>query len=311
MLTTHGFFQEMLPLYFMMIIGFLARKHHIFREHANEVLTQLLLYITLPTLIIYSMQTTISEQTFIYVVWLLFMSFFVMNVSLLVARFFRNIARLPQSQKSAYESLIIFGNQGFIGASVAYLLLGELGIMYVTFFNIYYLILIWTYGIYLFAKKSAKIKWQAFFFNPGILATLIGLGMLFLPFSWPHVLEKTFEIVGKMTIPLSMLLIGSLIASIQQAKLKQYITNRYIWYAAGLRLLFIPATLFIFFLFAVPFPLIIIAVITSAMPSASTISVYAQKFGADASFAAVGVFLSTLSCVITIPLWYALLHWIQ
>jgi malate permease and related proteins len=49
---------------------------------------------------------------------------------------------------------------------------------------------------------------------------------------------------------------------------------------------------------------LVIAVIVSGMPSAPTISLYAQKYAADTSFASLGVLLTTLFCVVTIPLLY-------
>jgi len=101
-----------------------------------------------------------------------------------------------------------------------------------------------------------------------------------------------------------------LLADIQWHELRQYSKNVYIWIAAGCKLLIIPLFLFVFLFFNVPYKLIIIAVLTSAMPSASTTSIYAQKFGGDASFASFGVLLSTLLCIITIPLLYTLLQWL-
>src|SRR5699024_3445081 len=193
---------------------------------------------------------------------------------------------------------------------ISYILMEEQGIIYLTLFNVCYLILIWTYGIYLFTKSEQGVNWKALFFNPGILSTLVGLVMLLMPFSWPVPLLDTFESVGKVTIPLSMILIGSLLADIQCHEFHHYSKNIYIWIAAGCKLLFIPLFLFIFLFVDVPYPLLVIAVLTSAMPSASTTSIYAQKFGGDASFASFGVLLSTLLCIITIPLLYTLLQWL-
>src|SRR5690625_5034021 len=239
------------------------------------------------------------------------MSIFILTISIFVAKWLGRKSALPLNQKNVYESLIIFGNQGFIGFAIIYILMAEQGIIYLTLFNICYLILIWTYGIYLFTESEQSLNWKALVFNPGILSTLVGLVMLFIPYKWPSPFLNTFESVGKMTIPLSMILIGSLLADIQWHELRKYSKNIYIWIAAICKLLILPLFLFIFLFLHVPYPLILIAVLTSAMPSASTTSVYAQKFGGDASFASFGVMLSTLLCIITIPLLYTLLQWLH
>ena len=311
MLSTGAFFQAMIPLYIMALIGFASRKMRILNSYANQVITQLMLYITLPALILYSLNTTLLNDIFTDFTWLVTMSIFILSISVFAGAWLRSKAALPLKQKSVYESLIIFGNQGFIGFAINYILMGEQGIIYLTLFNICYLILIWTYGIYLFTKSEQSVNWKTLFFNPGILSTLVGLGMLLLPYKWPSPFLDTFESVGKMTIPLSMILIGSLLSDIQINELRQYSKNIYIWIAAGCKLLILPLFLLVFLFFQVPYPLIVIAVLTSAMPSASTTSAYAQKFGGDASFASFGVLLTTLLCIITIPLLYSLLQWLH
>ena len=134
--------------------------------------------------------------------------------------------------------------------------------------------------------------------------------MLFLPYMWPRPFLDTFESVGKMTIPLSMLLIGSLLADIGWQEFRRYSKNLYVLNAALFKLLILPLFLFVFLFLHVPYPLLIVAVLTSAMPSASTTSVYAQKFGGDVSFASFCVMMTTLLCMLTIPLLYSLLQWL-
>lgn len=311
LLSTGAFLQAMIPLFIMAIIGFASRKMRILPSSATQVITQLLLYITLPALILYSLNTTLSRDILTDFAWLVAMSIFILSISVLAGFLLRRRAKLPVKQKSVYESLIIFGNQGFIGFAISYILMAEQGIMYLTLFNVCYLILIWSYGIFLFTNNESSTNWKALFLNPGILSTLIGLCMLFLPFDWPLPLLNTFEDVGKMTIPLSMILIGSLLAEIRWHVFQQYSKNVYVWIAAACKLLILPSFLFVFFFLPVPYPLIVVAVLTAAMPSAPTISVYAKKYGGDASFASFGVMLTTLLCLVTIPLLYSFLQWLH
>ncbi|WP_251240659.1 AEC family transporter [Bhargavaea ginsengi] len=78
-----------------------------------------------------------------------------------------------------------------------------------------------------------------------------------------------------------------------------------------MKLLILPLTLLIFLMFEVPETLLLIAVLTAGMPSATTTTVYAQKFGADAVFASYGVIHSTILCLLTIPLLYCFLQWLM
>lgn len=298
----------MVPLYLMAMIGFIARKLNVVGSSDNPVITQLMLYVTLPALILFSLNTTFSAELLVDFTWLVAMSVYVMSVSIVTGAWLRKRAALPDGQKSVYESLIVFGNQGFIGVAVSYMLMGEQGVIYLTLFNIFYLVLIWSYGIYLFTRHEAAVYWPRLFLNPGILATLIGLVMLFLPFSWPDMLLRTFEDVGQMTVPLSMILIGSLLADTKMADFRRYSSNLYLWIASIMKLLVLPTTLLVFLFLQVPDLLLLVAVLTAGMPSATTTTVYAQKFRADDVFASYGVIYSTILCMFTIPLLYILLQ---
>lgn len=307
-LSVSAFVLTMVPLYLMAMIGFIARKLNVVGSSANPVITQLMLYVTLPALILFSLNTTFSAELLVDFTWLVAMSVYVMSVSIVIGAWLRKRAALPDGQKSVYESLIVFGNQGFIGVAVSYMLMGEQGVIYLTLFNIFYLVLIWSYGIYLFTRHEADVYWPRLFLNPGILATLIGLVMLFLPFSWPDMLLRIFEDVGQMTVPLSMILIGSLLADTKMADFRRYSSNLYLWIASIMKLLVLPTTLLVFLFLQVPDLLLLVAVLTAGMPSATTTTVYAQKFRADAVFASYGVIYSTILCMFTIPLLYILLQ---
>ncbi|NEU32203.1 AEC family transporter [bacterium LRH843] len=302
------FLQEMLMLYGIAILGFIVRKRGILNEHANDVLTQLILYITLPALILFSLDVSFSLTLVKEFLWLITMSVYVLAVSSLLAIWMRGRSQLPEKQSSVFEGLIIFGNQGFIGYAVIFTVFGNEGIIYLTMFNICYLLLIWSYGIYLFSKNNDVIIWKKIFLNPGILSTLTGLVILLLPIGWPDTIANGLEIVGKMTIPLSMIIIGSLIANVKYVSLLSTLKNGSLWNIAIARLLLIPLLLVPFAALSVPTPLLLIAVIVSGMPSAPTISLYAQKYDADAFFASLGVLLTTLLCIITIPFLYLIVE---
>lgn len=305
------FFQEMLVLYGMAALGFMVRKKGILNEHTNDVLTRLILYITLPALILYSLDISFSISLLSDFLWLVLMSIVVLILSCMMASWMGKHSSLQEKQKSVYKGIIIFGNQGFIGYAVSFILYGEQGILYLTIFNICYLILIWTYGIFLFSHSKDSIPGKSIFLNPGILSTFIGLMILILPLSWPAPISNGLESIGKMTIPLSMMMIGSLVANVKYSEFPLLIRNVYLWYAALAKLLIIPLLLVPFLALEVPFHLLLIAVLVSGMPSAPTISLYAQRHGADSFFASLGVLLTTLLCILTLPLLYSFLNFLN
>src|SRR5699024_6886314 len=176
-----AFLQEMVHLYMIALIGFMVRKKGVLNQNTNHVLTQLILYVTLPALILFSLDIPFSFSLIKEFLLLLSMSAYILLMSIFLDRWMRNHSKLTDRQTSVYEGLIIFGNQGYIGFAIIFAVFGEQGIVYLTMFNMIYFILIWTYGIYLFTKDKAQIDWGKIFLNPGVLSTLTGMLVLFLP----------------------------------------------------------------------------------------------------------------------------------
>lgn len=305
-----AFILEMLVLYGMALLGFITKKIGVFTKSADDVITRLILNVTLPALILYSLNIDFSFELLKSFMWLFIMSLYMIFTACFVAYWMKRRANLPKERKTVYEGLTIFGNQGYIGIAISYILLGQQGIIYATVFNVFYIMLIWTYGIYIFSRSKDTVDWTPIFLNAGILSSLIGLVIFLLPLKLPPFIAQGLESVGKMTIPLSMMIIGMLIANIKWNEFMSIIKNIYLWKSAIVRLIIIPLLMLPFMLFPVQYSVILIAVIVSGMPSASTIALYAQRFGDDSTFAAVGSFLTTVLCIVTVPILYGIVHFL-
>ncbi|MCR8644465.1 AEC family transporter [Paenibacillus sp. N1-5-1-14] len=302
------FIQELVLMYMIGLLGYLLRKKGILQSGSEGVLTSLILYVTLPALILYGMDIPFSITSLKHFLWLSLMSFSILTVSSIIAFLTVRRLRAGKLRRNALEGIMIFGNQGFLGVAISYLLFGKNGVLLATLFNFVYLIFIWTYAIYLFARAAETIQWRKVFFNPGILATLLGLILLLLPGTLPHVLQDTLEMLGKPTVPLSMLLIGVLLGGMNAKVLQQFVKDRYLWLASLYKLMLFPLLLLPFYWLSVPFELLTVAVILAGMPSAPTISIFAHQYREDSSYAAAGVAISTLLSIVTIPILYGLLY---
>jgi malate permease and related proteins len=302
MISLFSIFNEFFVLFIIAIIGFGAKRFGIFNKKVDYAFTQLILFITLPLLIIYSLDYKISLYIFKDFLWLLLLSVFILSVAIILAHFLVKPTKLTGSRKGIFQALIIFGNQGFIGFALCYLLFQEQGIAYATIFNIFYLIMIWTYGVYLVSRHKVKLPYWKLFINPGVIATIIGLILLTTPLTLPDTISKSFQLIGLCTIPLSMIFIGSLLGNIKKDDLYCYLRYYPLWLVALFKLLILPLLLFPFLLLHISFEAIMVAIILTATPSAPTIALYAKSFKGDFRLAAVGVFLTTILACLTIPI---------
>ncbi|NWQ40270.1 AEC family transporter [Bacillus sp. EB106-08-02-XG196] len=98
------FLQEMFVLYGIALLGFIARKKGILIDHANDVLTQLILNVTLPALILFSLDISFSYTIVKEFLWLVSMSVYILLLSIFLACWMSKHSKLPGKQKSVYES---------------------------------------------------------------------------------------------------------------------------------------------------------------------------------------------------------------
>ncbi|GAK12262.1 AEC family transporter [Geomicrobium sp. JCM 19039] len=139
--------EEMLVLYCILIFGWLAQRFKLLPPMSKLVFTRLLLYVTLPCLIVSSMHLSFEYERVYAVITLIVMSFLFLSITLLYGRWLSKAMQLPDYRSGVFKNLLLFGNQGFIGVAVVFQLFGHEGMFLAAVFNLIYFILIWTYGI--------------------------------------------------------------------------------------------------------------------------------------------------------------------
>lgn len=292
---------QILVLFIIIFIGYIIRKKEVINQEVSDGLTDLLMEITLPALIISSMIIEINPRLvnnlqISFWVWGGLYLFIIGIVSLL-----SHYLAFSQDQKCVFKFAIIFGNVGYMGYPVIDAIYPEYGMLYAIIGNIFFNILAWTYGIYLFAKKEDgdnKIQLEKLL-NNGFIAIIIGLGFLLTGYQLPNPITGALDWLGNMTFPLSMIVIGS---SLTNINFKTILHNKYLYLISGLKLIIIPLIIFLILQpFTIPTKINNIVVILFAMPSAATTVVFAEKFEADYTLASEGVFVTTLFSLVTIP----------
>lgn len=303
------FFYQLAVLYLIAVVGFLAKRKKVIQPTADTIMTQIILYITLPSLIIYALDIPFSHQLLSEFTILFILGFFVLLSIMLFSAWYVKLRSLPEQMVAVQQGVMIFGNQGFMGVALILVLFQEEGLMYATVFNIPLFLLIWTYGIYLFIKDNKHYKLSSVLLNAGVIATVTGTFLFITPLTLPALISDTLREIGQMTVPLSMLLVGSLIANIPLAKIIAHMKAEVTWVAIGTKLFLMPLLLAPF-LYLLPhmFLPIIIGMLVCAMPTASTISMYATRYGGDAEYASVIVALSTILAMLSLPLLYFIFY---
>ena len=167
------------------------------------------------------------------------------------------------------------------------------------------LILMWTHGkSVLCGEKGGDLK--KILTNVNMIAILLGIVLFLLRIKLPSILEGTIASVSSMVGPISMIITGMLIGGMS---LKKIVGYHRVWLMTFFRMILIPAIILIVLkvsglsgLHPDGDTILLISFLASITPAASTMTQMAQIYGKDADYASVINVVTTVVCIITMPL---------
>ena len=302
-------FWEMLSLqgtlFLLILAGVLAKKTGIVSETGRKTLSDLLIYIVLPCNILESFLSG-GQMPEGFVRNCLLAVGISAGIQLLAVYGSKLLFRkYPRGEKSVLSYGMICSNSGFIGLPIAHLMFGDLGVIYTSVFQIPLRFTMWTAGLSLFTSVSRKDAFRKLARHPCIIAVFVGLALMAAPIQLPGVLSDALDSLSGCTVPLSMLVIGTILAD---APIRSLFSRPVLWYSC-LRLVLFPLLIWALLRpLGLDPTLVNVCVLMTGMPAGSTGSILADKYGGAALFASELAFASTLCSIVTIPLLTLLLN---
>lgn len=291
-------YEGIVSLFIIMIIGIYARKKDIITDEINKGLTDILLKISLPLLIISSFNITYSDELKLNVMKSFYYSIITFVISVIVSKILLKL--IKSNNKYILQFSNVFSNCGFVGFPIIEGIYGKEGLIYASVFNMIFTIFVWTYGVSLFTGGISKENIKKLLSNPAIIAVFIGIVIMIFKINLPSIILRPIESVGEITSVLSMLIVGAIIANIN---IKEYIKDLSLYYGVVIKLLIIPILIyFVLLLLPGPLKVIKVMVLLSAMPTAAMAPIFAESFEKDRGYASVLLFLTTLFSVISFPI---------
>jgi predicted permease len=291
---------QVLILFLMIFVGIYARKRNYINKEVNDGLSKLLLKITLPLLIISSFNTNFSKSMIVNAEKI-FMYAVIVHIVIIV---FSKIIyfKLPRDTKGVAKFVTVFSNSGFMGYPVLKGLYGNAGVFYCSIFGIVLNVFMFSYGIMVLDEEGGSFfrELKKIIFNPAIIAIIIGMIIFVTDIKLPYVLSSMISSVGSITSPLSMIIVGGMLA---ETNVKTAISGKLVYILSFIKLLVVPVLTFCTLkLFGAPTLIIDIIVLLEAMPAASNAAILSFQYGGDELLAIKNIFVSTVFSIVAIPI---------
>ncbi|MDI9500335.1 MAG: AEC family transporter [Bacillota bacterium] len=299
-------FNQVLILFLIMFVGFIAKKTGIINDAVSKKLSELLLKITNPLLVLSAFQMDFSPDIMNNVLLVFIFAVVANLVSILLGQVL--FVRQKNEIKKIMKFTAVYSNCGFMGFPVLESLFGRTGILYGSIYVAVFNIFLWTNGMAIFSssEKLNRDSIKKIVLNPGIITVLIGIVLFMLSIRLPGPVAEAVDLVGSMTIPLSMLIVGATVAG---SRFKELFRGLDIYYITAVRLVLMPLIAFAALkILGFPEMLMTICVLLIAMPAAATTTIFAELYDSDSVFASRVVVFTTLASIVTLPLMMLLIQ---
>jgi predicted permease len=289
-------------LFILIFLGFCSAKLKITSGEIAGYFSAFILKITMPCMILVSFQRSFSRELLGDAAVSLVGACLIYGISIILAIVYPHAIGLTGNERGVHRYALIFSNSGFIGFPMVEAILGSAYLFHASIYNIPFNIFSYSLGAWFVAKEGKRtlaVSWKMFI-NPGIITTIIGFALFFFSVKLPDPLYRSLKLAGDITTPLAMMVIGITLA---QTKVAQILGRWQIYLTCLFRLICLPALFgLICYVTGIRGPIMILLVILTAMPAGSTTYIMASVYDVAKEEASSIVFLSTLLCMITVPL---------
>jgi predicted permease len=289
---------QILIMFLIILIGFICYKTKLIDQEGNKKISNLLLMLVNPMLILVSYQMDYSKKLMIGLLISFLLAIFTHIFGIFISYIFVRGKVNADVVIERFSS--IYSNCGFMGIPLIYGIFGSEGVFYITAYMTVFNLFIWTHGlIMMIGKQDSKTMVKALL-SPTIIAIVIGFFLFVLHIKLPNPIYKSLDYVASMNTPLAMLIAGITIA--QSDILKVFLKKR-IYLVIFLKQLLIPTVLLIIYSrVACSDAVMTTAVIAAACPAATTGTLFALRYDKNALYASELFAMTTLFSIITIPI---------
>lgn len=288
---------NVLTLFLLMAVGFGFGRKGLLSDATLSQTSRILLYVVTPAIMItsFEVERTPESQAQLFTVLAAMTGLYVLYAALSLLLF----PREGEAHRGIMRYASVYGNVGFMGLPLIQSIMGDQAMMIAVAGLAVFNIFSWTQGRALIGGRS-QLALKNVVLNPGVLGFVLGLLIFFTGWRLPGPVNDAAHYLSSLNTPLAMVVIGGQIA---QADLAQVFSTKKLYLVSAVKLLAVPL---LTALALAPFRLdptvFVSGVILSGCPTAGVAGLFAQSMGRDGVFGARQVTLSTLLCIITLPL---------
>ncbi|MCR5085376.1 MAG: AEC family transporter [Succinivibrionaceae bacterium] len=293
--------EQMLIFLTLMLLGMLLRRLGLFSPESQRQMGSLVVNLTCPALVIAAAVN--SEERISFSEFLGCGALFVAVQLLLIlaGTLLPRLLRAPAEERGTYNLLLGISNFGFIGLPLAAALFGPDALIYLTIFILINTIAVYTHGMWVIADAAHRLRPARILIQPGLWGGIIAIALYFAPFTVHPALAQAVTMLGQITPPMAMLIIG---ASFYGTRLREIVQDGRLLLFCAIKMVAFPMLMLLALRPFAPSEVVlgILMVIVATPSGAFTAMVTAVYHPSTSHLASKAISTTTALSVLTIPL---------
>lgn len=306
-MPSHIIFNLLIKILVMTLFGFFLRRVGVITEQLQKDLNGLLLKGILPITILMSSQNKFSMEAANNMLLTVLIAGTYYVISLIIIFIISRPIKLTEKGKNVFITMAVFANVGFIGFPVIQELYGMEGTLYTIVYNICYQLTFFTIGISLLSSQK-QIHIKMLYTNPVTISSVLSVFLFITQIRIPESIAIGLTAIGSMTAPISLMLIGCSLSSIN---MKEILLDKYSYLVSFVRMLLFPVIMLIMLkILNIPSVIAGTCAILTGLPSGSLNVMYAEKFNCEPKFASRTVIQTMALMAGTLPIIIVCIHFL-
>lgn len=301
---------------FIIGIGFVLSRRGWFDEYSSALIARLVTAVSLPLYMIVSISKNFDHNKLVAMAPDLLLPICSMLLAFGVGKIAAHVFKIKKERRGIFCTNFFIANTMFIGLPVNLALFGEKSIPAVMLYYMVNTTFFWTLGVHNIVQDTlsdTKNK-PAFFspaalkkiFSPPLAGFIVGIILVLLDCRLPSFLMNSFQYIGNLMTPLSLVFIGIEMSKIPLGEIG---FDKDLLLGVAGRFLVCPVCVLALVPLLPVTPLSAqIFTMQATMPAMTQMAIVAKNYGADSAYAATLSFLTVLLGIVVVPLYMMLVN---
>ncbi len=296
---------KLCSLFLIVLAGYVVVRCGLLRWEDSHALSALCLYLICPCSILSAFQIEKSREILSSLMLGLAAAVIIHVALILIVRLLKKALKLDAVEQTS----IIYTNAGNLIIPVVSSLLGPEWVIYTCAYICVQVPLQWSHCKSIICNER-HMDLKKILTNMNIIAVFLGVILFATGLKLPSFVHNSIDSLGSTIGPVSMLVVGMLLGSME---LKEVFLRRRTWFISFLRLVALPLVMVLFLRMGAAHSslpnsdkVLLITLLAASAPAAATVTQMAQVYGSNEHDACAINVMTTLLCIVTMPLMVAL-----